>query len=241
LGHVKVFLLAECAGRSVDDLKEIVRPALTAKTTDSLEQLLSTMQRRGTHLAFVFDGTNHWIGLITLEDVIEELTGVIEEEYPIAPPVYLADHLTSSHILLDVEGSSIVEATRNALARIPAKELPLPPETILRSVEDREKIVNSYVGHQLAIPHARLKGIGKPFVAVVRMREEFPAPLRKGEAIKLLFILLTPADTPRLHQIFLARIAGMLDSEFLEKRLHTATDPVKLYNDIRAAEQTVLD
>jgi mannitol/fructose-specific phosphotransferase system IIA component (Ntr-type) len=55
-----------------------------------------------------------------------------------------------------------------------------------------------------------------------------------------LFILLTPADTPRIHQILLSHIAGIFESDFLEGRLEDASTPIDLHNVIVTAEQVVL-
>jgi len=107
------------------------------------------------------------------------------------------------------------------------------------SVADRERLGSSYVGRRLAIPHARLNRLPRPMVIVARLREPIPAPVH-GEDINLLFILLTPADTPRIHQILLSHIAGIFDSDFLEGRLEGATTPAELHGVICTAEQVVL-
>ncbi len=56
----------------------------------------------------------------------------------------------------------------------------------------------------------------------------------------MLFILLTPADTPRIHQILLSHIAGIFESDFLEGRLEDASTAAELHNAIITAEQVVL-
>jgi CBS domain containing-hemolysin-like protein/mannitol/fructose-specific phosphotransferase system IIA component (Ntr-type) len=238
--HVKNWFLAERETPPVQDLQSLARPCLKAKEDDPLEPLLAIMQRRGNHLALVYDAKGKWSGIITLEDVVEELIGAIEEEFPVEEPVYLSDALTPERVLLDIEARSIVEAVRQGLKRIPAASLPLPAATIQLSVEEREKTLSSYVGKRLAIPHARFAGLQKPCVAVLRLKTPIPAPV-PGETIHLLFLLLTPTTTPRVHQLFLARIARMLESEFLEDRLHDAATPADLLDAIRTAEQTALD
>ncbi len=238
--HVKDLLLAGCSPTASCNLRSLVRPCLAVKDSDPLYPLLAMMQRRGNHIALVYNAANQWSGFITLEDVIEELTGTIEEEFPIETPVYLSDYLSPERIILDVEGDSIVEAVKCAFAHLATTALPLSLPKILAGIEEREKIVSSYVGRNLAMPHARFKDLEKPFVAIARMRNPIPAPL-SGESVKMLFILLTPSDTPRLHQIFIARFAEMLDSEFFEDRLHEATTPSELYDAIRIAEQASID
>ncbi|HUI69148.1 MAG TPA: CNNM domain-containing protein, partial [Spirochaetia bacterium] len=237
--HVKDLFLAERAGRATDDLRAFVRPCLLFKEDDSLEQRLSEMQRKACHMALVFESNGAWSGIITLEDAIEEVIGTIEEEYPTEPPIRLADLLTPERTLLDVEGTTILSASRNALDRVRVSDLPVSKEAIMLSVSERERLGSSYVGRRLAIPHARLKRLSDPMVIVARLKEPIPSPV-PGEDINLMFLLLTPADTPRIHQILLSHIAGIFESDYLEDRLETATSPAELHNVIVTAEQVVL-
>jgi CBS domain containing-hemolysin-like protein/mannitol/fructose-specific phosphotransferase system IIA component len=237
--HIKDLFLAEHEGKPVDDLKPYIRPCPQFKEHDALEQRLSEMQRKAAHMAMVFAEDGKWTGIITLEDGIEELIGTVEEEYPVEPQVRLADTLTASHTLLDVEGGSILSATRNALLRISAGDLPVSRDAIMLSIADRERLGSSYVGKRLAIPHARLARLAVPMVIVARMKTPFAAPM-PGEDVNLLFILLTPADTPRIHQMLLSHIAGIFDSDFLEGKLEDAASAAELHNAIVTAEQVVL-
>ena len=237
--HIKDLFLAERGGRPTEELKSFVRPCLLFKEEDSLESRLSEMQRKACHMAFVFASNGTWSGILTLEDAVEEVIGTIEEEYPTEPPIRLSDLLTPERTLLDVEGNSIVSASRNALERIRVSALPVSKEAIMLSVAERERLGSSYVGRRLAIPHARLKRLAEPMVIAARLKAPIPAPV-PGEDINLLFILLTPADTPRIHQILLSHIAGIFESDYLEDRLETASSPAELHNVIVTAEQVVL-
>jgi mannitol/fructose-specific phosphotransferase system IIA component (Ntr-type) len=190
-------------------------------------------------MAFVFDSKGAWSGIITLEDAVEEVIGTIEEEYPTEQPIRLSDLLSPAHTLLDVEGESILSSTWNALDRIKTSDLPLSKDAIMASIIERERLGSSYVGKRLAIPHARLKRLDAPMVIVARLKKPIPAPV-PGEQIGLLFILVTPADTPRIHQILLSHIAGIFESDFLESGLETALTPADLYGVVCTAEQVVL-
>jgi len=163
----------------------------------------------------------------------------VEEEYPTEPTIRLSDLLTPEHTLLEVEGTSIQSATRKALQRISVQDLPVSLDAIMLSIVDRERLGSSYVGKRLAIPHARLSRLAQPMVIVARLKNPIPSPI-PGEDINLLFILLTPADTPRIHQILLSHIAGIFESDFLEGRLEEATMASELHNIIVTAEQVVL-
>lgn len=237
--HVKDLYLAEHSGKPVDDLKSFARPCIRVNQDCALEQALSEMQKKANHMGFVHDHAGNWTGIVTLEDLIEEVVGTIEEEYPIEQPIRLASVLVPANILLDVEGSTIITATRNALSRLDPAHLPLPVDEIMRHIVERERSGSSYVGRRLAIPHARLKSINNPTVAVARLKKPISAPtLSSEEKIHYLFILLTPSNAPRLHQVLLAHIAAIFESDFLDERMDVAKTPVELFNAIGTVEQT---
>jgi CBS domain containing-hemolysin-like protein len=56
-----------------------IRPFAPVRADDSLHDALEILQRQGSHLAVVSDGDANFLGLATLEDVIEELVGEIRD------------------------------------------------------------------------------------------------------------------------------------------------------------------
>lgn len=62
-------------------LGELARPALFVPESQKADALLREMQRASNHLAMVVDEYGGIAGLITLEDLIEELVGDISDEY----------------------------------------------------------------------------------------------------------------------------------------------------------------
>ena len=67
----------ERRGRSIDD--KWVRPFATVGPDDLLHEALETLQRRGAHMARVVTREGALLGLVTLEDVLEELVGEIRD------------------------------------------------------------------------------------------------------------------------------------------------------------------
>ncbi len=90
-------------GREPFDLRENVRPLLYAPPSMPVAVLLAKMQADRTHMALVIDEYGGVDGLLTLEDLIEQVIGEIEDEHDIAegrfwteerPGVYLAQSRT---------------------------------------------------------------------------------------------------------------------------------------------------
>lgn len=63
------------------DLRNIARPAFFVSEFQHVDDLLATFRRRRIHMAIVIDEYSQVIGLVTLEDVLEELVGEIQDEY----------------------------------------------------------------------------------------------------------------------------------------------------------------
>ena len=192
-------------------------------------------------MAAVFNSSSEWTGMITLEDVIEEVVGTIEEEYPLEQPIYLSEYLTEKRVILDIEGNSVIEGVKNSLKRVGEDKLPAPSEEIIKHIIEREKLGETYVGHGLCIPHARMSGVKNPMVIFSRFKNPIEQLSQKvDEKVSYLFILITPVEVPKIHQIFLSRIAGIFDSDFLESRLDDDLTPEEIFNLIYTAEQTAI-
>ena len=80
-GMVHLRDLVELNKRGQGDLASIVKPVLRVPARASLMGLLNTMQKRSIHLCLVKDEFNHTLGLVTMEDVLEELVGEIRDEF----------------------------------------------------------------------------------------------------------------------------------------------------------------
>jgi CBS domain containing-hemolysin-like protein len=59
---------------------DLIRPLPSVSESDRLRDVLATLQRTGAHLALVTDGSGTVLGLVALEDVLEELVGEITDE-----------------------------------------------------------------------------------------------------------------------------------------------------------------
>ena len=68
-------------GQEQLQLRSIVRPPYFIPETKNLEQLLQEFKRKHVHLAIVIDEYGGTAGLITIEDLLEQIVGDIQDEY----------------------------------------------------------------------------------------------------------------------------------------------------------------
>ena len=83
------------------DLNAIKRPVLFVPDSKPVEDILDELLRRGVHMAIVTDEHGSTAGLLTLEDVFEELFGEIRDEFDTAEGEPTAMDLGEGHFVLD--------------------------------------------------------------------------------------------------------------------------------------------
>jgi CBS domain containing-hemolysin-like protein len=79
--HAKDLLIALADGRGEDAVEVLMRPVLYVPETKAVVDLLDEMRRQGTQLAVVIDEYGGTAGIVTLEDLLEELVGEIPGEF----------------------------------------------------------------------------------------------------------------------------------------------------------------
>ena len=67
-------------------VSQIMRNVLVVPETKALTELLGEFKDRKRHLAVVVDEFGSTAGVITVEDVLEQMVGEIEDEFDIPPP-----------------------------------------------------------------------------------------------------------------------------------------------------------
>jgi CBS domain containing-hemolysin-like protein len=70
-------------GLAAVDLEDLLRPALMVPETKDLAALLAEFRRTQQHLAIVINEYGTMEGIVTLEDLVEEIVGEIEDEFDV--------------------------------------------------------------------------------------------------------------------------------------------------------------
>ncbi|MCS6906986.1 MAG: hemolysin family protein [Anaerolineales bacterium] len=79
--YAKDLLRVWVEGREGVSLSQLARPAYFIPEAKQIDELLGEMQQQRVHLAIVVDEYGGVAGLVTLEDIIEEILGEIQDEY----------------------------------------------------------------------------------------------------------------------------------------------------------------
>ena len=84
--YTKDLMRAVRDGKADDPVRSLVRRANFVPETKRVAELLPEMQKQKAHMAIVVDEHGGVAGLVTLEDLIEELVGEIQDEYDVEDP-----------------------------------------------------------------------------------------------------------------------------------------------------------
>jgi CBS domain containing-hemolysin-like protein len=87
LVDVKDLIRAELDGRAGEKVERLMRPSRFVPETKKVAELLKEMQHEKFHMAIAVDEYGGIAGLVTLEDLIEELVGEIVDEYDVEEPL----------------------------------------------------------------------------------------------------------------------------------------------------------
>lgn len=78
--HVKDFMRALAQGKKIN-LRRLARKALVVPESMEISRLLKTMQQEKSQLAIVVDEYGGTAGMVTIEDIVEEIVGDIQDEF----------------------------------------------------------------------------------------------------------------------------------------------------------------
>jgi CBS domain containing-hemolysin-like protein len=100
--HVRDMFELEEGDRTSRSVRDLIRPIRLVPETKPVNDLLREMQRDGSHMAIVIDEYGNTAGLVTMEDMVEEIVGEIRDE-----------HEPSHDIEQDTEGRFVVSGSFN--------------------------------------------------------------------------------------------------------------------------------
>lgn len=105
----------------------------------------------------------------------------------------------------------------------------LDQDTVLTAIENREQLGSTGFGRGVAIPHARIGGLGRPIAALLRLEAPVDFESADGVPVNLVFGLLSPENAGAAHLHALAAISRLMRDERMREALVEAPDAEALY------------
>jgi PTS system nitrogen regulatory IIA component len=144
----------------------------------------------------------------------------------------LATILPADNVLVGVEATSKKRVFEHAGLLFENKHA-IARATVTDNLFARERLGSTGLGHGVAVPHGRVKGLKNPLAAVVRVQHPIPFDAPDDEPVSLLIFLLVPEAATQRHLEILSEIAEMLSDRELREKIKSEQDPVAVHELIR--------
>jgi nitrogen PTS system EIIA component len=140
----------------------------------------------------------------------------------------LAAILPASNVLIDIEAGSKKRVFEHAGLLFENKHT-IARSTVTDNLFARERLGSTGLGHGVAIPHGRIKGLKNPLAALLRLSQPIAFDAPDDAPVSLLIFLLVPEAATQRHLEILSEIAEMLSDRELRERLGSAPDAPSLH------------
>jgi nitrogen PTS system EIIA component len=110
--------------------------------------------------------------------------------------------------------------------------------TVTDSLFARERLGSTGLGHGVAIPHGRIKGMKTPMAAVFQLAQPIGFDAPDELPVNLLIFLLVPEAATQKHLEILSEIAELLSDATLREKLLTAQEAGQLHEYITGWQAT---
>ena len=140
----------------------------------------------------------------------------------------LASILPASQVLVGVEATSKKRAFEEA-GLLFENLHGLSPALITDSLFARERLGSTGLGHGVAIPHGRIKGLKAPMAAVLQLAQPIGFDAPDEQPVGLLIFLLVPEAATQKHLEILSEIAELLSDSGLRERIKAAGSVPELH------------
>jgi len=136
--HLKDIVAALAAGRTPKRMREIAREPIYCSEETPSEWLRREFQRRRVHMAVVLGAGNAFLGVVTLEDLLEEFVGEIQDEQDVGelPPI-----MHGAEGRFEADGRLTLDVAERELGVV------LPP--LRPDIETLGAYVQAHLGHPL--------------------------------------------------------------------------------------------
>jgi len=136
--------------------------------------------------------------------------------------------LPPTNVVLDILATSKKRAFEQA-ALLFENHHGIARTIIFQSLIARERLGSTALGHEVAVPHGRIKDLKDPIGAFMRLDEPIRFDISDGRTANLLFFLLVPEHATQTHLDLLAEITQLMSDAELRHQLQTEKDPAIIH------------
>jgi len=141
----------------------------------------------------------------------------------------ITEILQPACIKVPVESKDKKAVITELIDQLDAKGLLLDREQALKSVLLREQTKSTGIGSGIAIPHGKCQAVNELVMALGIAKEPIEFESIDGKPVKIIILLLSPADQTGPHIQALAKISRLMLDENFKQQLENAESTEKVY------------
>lgn len=149
----------------------------------------------------------------------------------------LSSILPAAQVLVSVDATSKKRAFEEAGLLFESLH-GLSRALVTDSLFARERLGSTGLGHGVAIPHGRIKGLKAPMAAVFQLVNPIGFDSPDEQPVSLLIFLLVPEAATQKHLEILSEIAELLSDSVLREKIKTSNDAAELHSMVARWQST---
>lgn len=147
----------------------------------------------------------------------------------------LSEVLSPANVILDLDARSKTRLMHR-LSEIAAKNLGVSESVVFSALNKREKLGSTGIGEGIAIPHAPVPDLTKPFALFARLSNSIDFEAIDENPVDIVAVLLVPVEKSSANLNLLASLARILRMPNRIERIRAATDAKEVYRTIAESE-----
>ena len=147
----------------------------------------------------------------------------------------ITDFLKAENCVASIASSEKEQALRELAGAV--DRLGLDQETVLAALMERERLCSTGIGGEVAIPHAKIKGLPSLAAAFGRSERGVDFSSMDNKPVKWIFLLLASDGASAVHLKALARISRLMKSKELRERMDAARTGEELFKILKEEDE----
>lgn len=149
--------------------------------------------------------------------------------------VSLTQVLTAERTLIDDFGGSKKKVLQTLAERLSEALPDISVNELFDQLIARERLGSTGIGHGVAVPHCRLKGLSAPIALLAKLKQSIDYEAVDRQPVSILFALIVPEDATEAHLQLLASVVERFNDPATLAKLNQCQHEDELYTTFTAA------
>jgi len=141
----------------------------------------------------------------------------------------LADLLRENYIITDLKARDKGEVLEEVVDAISSRVRGIDRAAVLASLKSREKLGSTGIGHGVAVPHGKMKGLNEIIVFFARSSKGVDFDSMDKMPVHLFFVIIVPEYAIAAHLKILASISHLLKNQDFRVKLMRSGKESEIY------------